>query len=206
MTTPADATAFTLLARGAGILGTRQLGFCIAEGAWCAGSETLASAKVMARDGIERVPLGTQLVALVDRVQLGFLQKRCRRCAIMPTVEHAHASSLNRSEAWRRAMLLPLANSDGTFAYTFIAATSTRMQLVGGLIAAARQRSELGARALPVVALAREVHHLADVLPLVDPLLTCDDAAVYFTPALVTVGWVDFGTGAAGGRDHESES
>ena len=31
MTTPADATAFTLLPRGAGILGTRQLGFCIAE-------------------------------------------------------------------------------------------------------------------------------------------------------------------------------
>jgi hypothetical protein len=99
-----DAATFTLLPKGTGIFGTPAFVFEIAEGIWCIGDFGTKTKPAVT------VALGTQLVAAVHRVQLGFMRRHGRQCAVMPTPECAFSSPLNRDEAWRRVMFLPLAD------------------------------------------------------------------------------------------------
>jgi hypothetical protein len=145
---------FTLLPKNTGILGTRQLGFDLTEGAWVDGQP------LMSRNA-HKVPLGTKLIAVVPKVQYGFRRRGSGQYVVAPL-----ASPLDHNSAWYRVTYLPFADlATGVNTYTFFAATRERLKPVEQLIAATRQRAEQGVRALPVVELARESYWFSDTLP-----------------------------------------
>jgi hypothetical protein len=136
--TPPDTV--TLLPRDTGLRGTRALVFEMAAGIWCV--DTIGTRTNPA----VTVALGTRFVAAVPQAQPGFVRRHSYQCVAAPAAAYARIAPLRRDPAWRRAVLLPLADpATGMLTYTFIAATDATVDLVEQLIAATlRGRGQSG--------------------------------------------------------------
>ena len=67
-------------------------------------------------------------------------------------------------------MFLPLADpATGALVFTFFAPTAQRCEIIEQLVAATRQRMELGVYAVPIVELAREKYRFSDIRAEITP-------------------------------------
>jgi hypothetical protein len=181
---PPQGDAPVLLPYGSGLSNTRPLRFCIADGAWSAGI----------RPRVE-VALSTRLIAVTSQLRFGFEHQRDGRSIAFPTIADMDASPLGRDAAWHEVAFLPLAElTTGNLTFTFTATTPTREALVFHLFEATLQAASAGARALPIVELARGNpcdQSCSEYVP--DPVLLVKREHVSVTlwdPALPIVGWV----------------